>query len=104
MTKANRVHSTQRRTASKRTAPPTKKSTSPPARSAGTPPTATRTEHADPIWAAIEKHRTELAAYHKAFPPSMDVPDGAINKVLDAGRPLFTTRPATLACAIAVLR
>jgi hypothetical protein len=93
MAKATRVNITPRRTASKTKAPPTGKSTPPPA---GPP--------VDPIWAAIEKHRQELAAYHEKFPPDMDVPDGAINKILDAGRPLFTTRPTTLAGAIGVLR
>jgi hypothetical protein len=93
MTKANRVNTTPRRTASKRKAQPTKKSTSQPESPA-----------ADPIWALIERHRKELAAYTIIADRPGDIPKGAIDEVWAAGHPLLTTRPTTLAGAIAVLR
>ena len=95
MTKANRVHSTQRRTASKRKPLPTKKSpTTPPA---GPP--------ADPIFMAIEEHRQKLAAYTIIADRPGDIPrDAPIDEVWAAGHSLLTTRPTTLAGAIAVLR
>jgi hypothetical protein len=104
---------------SKTKAPPTKKSTSSqPARPAkmttggkkgGAPlsagPTRTpRTETTDPIWAAIEKHRAELAAYTIIADRPGDIPRGANDQVMAAGGPLVSTRPTTLAGAIAVLR
>jgi hypothetical protein len=96
MPKANRVHSTPRRTASKRKASPTKKSTPQPASPA-----------VDPIWAVIEKHRQERAAYAKADRKKwaeIDIPDGATDEMLAAGHLLLTTRPTTLLGVIALLR
>jgi len=61
---------------------------------------------ADPIGALIENHRTERAAYHKAVREKyreIDIPDGATDAMLAAGRLLFTTRPATLLGVIGVL-
>jgi hypothetical protein len=64
------------------------------------------TEPSDPIWAAIEKHRNERAAYHKEGEKyrDTDLPDDAEDAMLAAGRQLFITRPTTVAGAIAVLR
>lgn len=62
----------------------------------------------DPIWAAIEKHRQERAAYEKAcrekWPGDIDIPEDAMDGMYAAAHPLLTTRPTTLAGAIAVLR
>jgi hypothetical protein len=93
MTKANRVHSMPRSTTSKRKPPPTNKSTSLPAGPA-----------VDPIWALIEKHRKERAAYTIIADRPGDIPAGAIDEVLAAGHSVLSTRPTTLAGAIAVLR
>jgi hypothetical protein len=98
MTKAKSVLSTPRRTASKTKSPPTKKSTSsPPAGPA-----------ADPIWAVIEKHRQERAAYAKALREEwhgdIDIPRDATDEILAAGHTLLTTRPTTLLGTIALLR
>jgi hypothetical protein len=85
----------RRPTASKIKALPTKQSTSRPAGPA-----------ADPIWALIEKHRRERAAYHKEIREKyreIDIPDGATDEMLAAGRLLFTTRPTTLLGVIGVL-
>jgi hypothetical protein len=95
MAKANRVHSTPRRTASKG-ATDQKIHAIPAAGPA-----------AEPIWAAIEKHRQERAAFHKEVREKYavaDIPDGATDAMLAAGRLLFTTRPTMLAGATAVLR
>jgi hypothetical protein len=62
----------------------------------------------DPIWAVIEQHRAARAAYNKRvaieITASGNIPDGADEEVLAAGRSLLTMRPTTLPGVIAVLR
>jgi hypothetical protein len=59
---------------------------------------------ADPIWAVIEKHRKELAAYTIVADRPGDIPRGAEDLMHAAGHPLLSTRPTTLLGAIALLR
>jgi hypothetical protein len=79
MAKANRVHSTPRRTASKSKAPPTKKFTSQPT---------------DPIFAVLDAWRRAATLW---VPVNGEMPDELSDQHFEAFNIVIRTRPTTLA-------